>query len=54
MEHLKGLTGVGLVFSTRLAQVVSVLAPDERAALVALLRKLGKAAQGELDDLDAN
>lgn len=37
-----------------LESLVAVLAPDERVALVALLRKLGKAAQGELDDLDAN
>ena len=33
-----------------LEQVVSVLAPEERATLVALLRKLGKAAEGRVDD----
>ena len=33
-----------------LEELVSVLAPDERAALVALLRKLGKAAEATLDE----
>ena len=34
--------------------LVAVLTPDERVSLVALLRKLGKAAQGELDDFGDN
>ena len=33
-----------------LEELVSVLAPDERAALVTLLRKLGKAAEGNPDE----
>jgi DNA-binding MarR family transcriptional regulator len=33
-----------------LEELVSVLAPDERAVLVTLLRKLGKAAEANLDE----
>jgi MarR family 2-MHQ and catechol resistance regulon transcriptional repressor len=37
---------------TDLEEVVSVLTPEERVTLVALLRKLGKGAAGDPDDLE--
>jgi MarR family transcriptional regulator, 2-MHQ and catechol-resistance regulon repressor len=37
-----------------LEKVVSVLTREERATLVALLRKLGKGAEGALDDREAS
>lgn len=39
---------------THLDDLVAVLSRDERATLVALLRKLGKHASGSLDDEDAS
>ena len=51
----KGRQLIGPAFARHeddLEKVVSVLTHEERATLVELLRKLGKAAEGMLDDLD--